>query len=457
MFYDKKIKYLDYYEKGERMKGCGFAKIEARDEELRIELTVSGLYPTDTFSREVMLCSERQEKQLAQLELFQGRGELKRIYHSRSDVGGTGIPYWELCGICIHLGGEREISCRWQKSENKPAELLFKKAAEHSLQAAAATTAGPGSWAEPERGGLPERMPQIKAMPLDDSAGEEFDRERATGRETAGRGNMGNEADREGATGRESTGRGNMGNEADRERATGRESTGRGNTGNEADREGSTGRESAGRGNTGNEADWERSTGRESAGRGNTGNEAERERSTGRESTGRGITGNEADRERATGRESAGRGNIGNEAERERKGSVKREYTGKEPAREERRQPRMLDDKWLQLCAIYPHVQPFRDERDYLSIKPADFLLFPANAYRQVNNSFLLHGYYNYKHLLLSRVERKGEILYYVGVPGNYYEKEKQVALMFGFESFECAEEPAENGDFGYYMMRMEL
>ena len=377
MFYDKKIKYLDYYEKGERMKGCGFAKIEARDEELRIELTVSGLYPTDTFSREVMLCSERQEKQLAQLELFQGRGELKRIYHSRSDVGGTGIPYWELCGICIHLGGEREISCRWQKSENKPAELLFKKAAEHSLQAAAATTAGPGSWAEPERGGLPERMPQIKAMPLDDSAGEEFDREGATGRESAGRGNMGNEADRE--------------------------------------------------------------------------------RSTGRESTGRGNAGNEADRERSTGRESAGRGNIGNEAERERKGSVKREYMGKEPAREEKRQPRMLDDKWLQLCAIYPHVQPFRDERDYLSIKPADFLLFPANAYRQVNNSFLLHGYYNYKHLLLSRVERKGEILYYVGVPGNYYEKEKQVALMFGFESFECAEEPAENGDFGYYMMRMEL
>ena len=397
MFYDKKIKYLDYYEKGERMKGCGFAKIEARDEELRIELTVSGLYPTDTFSREVMLCSERQEKQLAQLELFQGRGELKRIYHSRSDVGGTGIPYWELCGICIHLGGEREISCRWQKSENKPAELLFKKAAEHSLQAAAATTAGPGSWAEPERGGLPERMPQIKAMPLDDSAGEEFDRER------------------------------------------------------------STGRESAGRGITGNEADRERSTGRESAGRGITGNEADRERATGRESAGRGNMGNEADRERSTGREHTGRGNAGNEAERERKGSVKREYTGKEPAREERRQPRMLDDKWLQLCAIYPHVQPFRDERDYLSIKPADFLLFPANAYRQVNNSFLLHGYYNYKHLLLSRVERKGEILYYVGVPGNYYEKEKQVALMFGFESFECAEEPAENGDFGYYMMRMEL
>lgn len=43
------------------------------------------------------------------------------------------------------------------------------------------------------------------------------------------------------------------------------------------------------------------------------------------------------------------------------------------------------------------------------------------------------------------------------GVPGNYFEREKQVAIMFGFESFECEAEPAKTGDFGYYMMRTEL
>lgn len=355
MFYDKKIKYLDYYEKGERIKGCGFAKIEARDEELRIELTVSGLYPTDSFSREVMLCSEKQEKQLAQFVLSQGRGELKRIYHSRSDIGGTGIPYWELCGICIHLGGEREISCRWQKSENKTAELLLKKEAERSLHVAAVPIQKPSSRTETETGNFPLKLIRMERMPEDErTAGGEAERER--------------------------TARGDV----EREKATGEE--------------------------------------------------RERERTDGEETI----------RKEAAG-EAAG-GEVS-----------KKKNARKEPAREERRQPRMLDDKWMQMCAIYPHVQPFRDERDYLSIKPADFLLFPAKTYRQVNNSFLLHGYYNYKHLLLSRVERKGEILYYIGVPGNYYEKEKQVALMFGFESFECAEEPAENGDFGYYMMRMEL
>ena len=54
-----------------------------------------------------------------------------------------------------------------------------------------------------------------------------------------------------------------------------------------------------------------------------------------------------------------------------------------------------------------------------------------------------------------TRVEKRGEILYYIGVPGSYYEKEKQVAVMFGFESFECEEEPARYGDFGYYMMKV--
>ena len=117
----------------------------------------------------------------------------------------------------------------------------------------------------------------------------------------------------------------------------------------------------------------------------------------------------------------------------------------------------LSEDKWSQLWAIYPHIRPFRDEREYLSIGPADFVLFPAASYKTVNNSFLLHGYYNYSHLILARMEKKGEMVYYIGVPGSFFEKEKQVAIMFGFESFECAEEPAQAGDFGYYMMRTEL
>ena len=117
----------------------------------------------------------------------------------------------------------------------------------------------------------------------------------------------------------------------------------------------------------------------------------------------------------------------------------------------------MKDTKWEQLSSIYPHIHPFRDTREFLSVGPEDFVILRERCYQMTHNSFLLHGYYNYRHLLLMRQEKKDQIRYYIGVPGNFYEREKQVARMFGFESFEGMREPAWEGDFGYYMISVEL
>ena len=113
--------------------------------------------------------------------------------------------------------------------------------------------------------------------------------------------------------------------------------------------------------------------------------------------------------------------------------------------------------KWQQLWYLYPHRIPFHDEREYLSVRPEDFVILNSRSYKLVNNSFLLHGFFNYDYLLLGRMEKDGKERFYIGVPGNFYEREKQVALMFGFESFECQKEPAQVGDFGYYMIPVEL
>lgn len=68
-----------------------------------------------------------------------------------------------------------------------------------------------------------------------------------------------------------------------------------------------------------------------------------------------------------------------------------------------------------------------------------------------LHNSFLLHGYYNYGHLVLD--ERNGESR--LGVPGNYYEREQMVATMFGFPDFEPAgKEKIQTGTFGYYFTK---
>lgn len=118
-----------------------------------------------------------------------------------------------------------------------------------------------------------------------------------------------------------------------------------------------------------------------------------------------------------------------------------------------------LEDKWTRLQRSYKTVHPFGDDRTFLSVELRDFHLLTAPYQRLANNSFLLHGFYNYRHLILGPDKELGGssgICFYLGVPGAYFEREKMVAVMFGFEGFECGG-AVENGKFGYYMRRVEV
>ena len=131
------------------------------------------------------------------------------------------------------------------------------------------------------------------------------------------------------------------------------------------------------------------------------------------------------------------------------------ELTGK-PKKGPKTIARLSTNKWEQLCRFYRKITPFGDDRDYLSIEPRDFVILCGKYQELVQNSFLLHGYYNYGHVILTRIKGEEE-KYYIGVPGVYYENEKQAALLFGFEGFEGGTEFLQDGAFGYYMKRVEI
>ena len=114
--------------------------------------------------------------------------------------------------------------------------------------------------------------------------------------------------------------------------------------------------------------------------------------------------------------------------------------------------------KWETLLEQYTSVHPFQDERVYLTITPEDFVLLSEADYHLRSNRFLLHGYYNYKHLLLGKMpDSTGKEEYYIGVPGLFYEQEKKMAILFGFEGFESRTLRPTDGTFGYYMKRVML
>lgn len=345
MLYDKKIKYLDYLENGERIRGGGFAKVEIWGQSLTIELTVKGLRDIRNFWGDVFLCGTGREEGLGKIQIEEGQGTFRRVYTMQTD--GSGFSWDDLSGIRIPLGENREIVCTWKGLD------------------------------------VPVKVPnrQYNRQP-----------------------------------------------DADREESGGKDRIVR---------------------DTGREMSAQENNNRKTTVRATLGKREEEKK----ELSG-GTMPQETKKQQETikQRETTKQQQIAKQQE-----TAKQQVQTKEDSKRPPATVTLLEDKWLQLSAIYPHVKPFRDEREYLSIGPADFVLFPAESYRAVNNSFMLHGYYNYRHLILAREERRGETVYYVGVPGNYYDREKQVAIMFGFESFECAQEPAQEADFGYYMMRVRL
>lgn len=69
-------------------------------------------------------------------------------------------------------------------------------------------------------------------------------------------------------------------------------------------------------------------------------------------------------------------------------------------------------------------------------ITPSDLQLFPNEGKSYIENSFLLHGYYRYRHVLLGRRRRKEREEYVILVPGTYETKEGKLAEAFGFPEF---------------------
>ena len=110
---------------------------------------------------------------------------------------------------------------------------------------------------------------------------------------------------------------------------------------------------------------------------------------------------------------------------------------------------------WNRLHAAYPKVTAFEcaDGCEILVIKPQDIGLLPRENWVYGNNSFLLHGYYNYRYLILARLGKSGERgRYILGVPGHYGNNEKYMAAMFGFDRFvRSTRQPPRDSRFGYW------
>ena len=109
-----------------------------------------------------------------------------------------------------------------------------------------------------------------------------------------------------------------------------------------------------------------------------------------------------------------------------------------------------LNQKWQALSRRYPHFQPFAEGEfaDCLQITPRELAFIGQGKCRVGNNSFLMHGFCNYRHLLFGK-RRDGRFV--LGVPGVFENQEMVMANMYGFPDFKEAMAKHPNGKFGYW------
>lgn len=139
------------------------------------------------------------------------------------------------------------------------------------------------------------------------------------------------------------------------------------------------------------------------------------------------------------------------EAETEKEPIV--EMTHFEPAEEEEEgKKEMLLSLWEWLEQTHEKICPFGTSEEYFRITVEDIYRLQEEYHVLRNNQFLLHGYYNYKYLILGKKQMDSKE-YWLGVPGIYHEREKMAARMYGFEKFEGAKQRYGVGDLGYYLI----
>jgi hypothetical protein len=104
----------------------------------------------------------------------------------------------------------------------------------------------------------------------------------------------------------------------------------------------------------------------------------------------------------------------------------------------------------------YPRIYPFEDNEiiSCVKIEPKDIGLLPKELWPISNNSFLLHGFYSYHHLIFAKMKNRFGCRYIIGIPGIYHGREQFMAKMFGYENFKSIRKrELKQGDFGYWYL----
>ena len=117
-----------------------------------------------------------------------------------------------------------------------------------------------------------------------------------------------------------------------------------------------------------------------------------------------------------------------------------------------------IEEAAKKMLSSYPKMFPFENDDRIICVRiePQDIGQLPIDTWILANNSFLLQGYYSYRHLMLMCTGDDVRPAYLIGVPGLYRGRDEYMAQMFGFGLFKPMREcDGLRGEFGYWCISL--
>ncbi len=125
--YMRMISYLNIYRDGKKVSNCGFAKVDSRNNLLRLYVTVGMPVAGSSINLDIYMIMRKEERivgiPVGKAKLISGKS-----YYAGSmradDIGGTGYGIEKMCGIYITLSGEYSeneiIASEWDDNPIDP-------------------------------------------------------------------------------------------------------------------------------------------------------------------------------------------------------------------------------------------------------------------------------------------------------------------------------------------------
>ena len=116
--------------------------------------------------------------------------------------------------------------------------------------------------------------------------------------------------------------------------------------------------------------------------------------------------------------------------------------------------PEQFNRMWELLSQNKEKMFLFADDElyDVVEITPEDIDKMPNTNWHLKNNSFVNHGFYNFRHLIAGKMYNDGSSGYFIGVPGIYNRRERSIAAMYGFNRFKFSmRSDMRLNQFGYW------